>query len=988
MPDKDKIKKQLTQEIADQRLQPRRHKVSQPIPAPNVADARDLTGTNVTGPHFDTEKESFRIMLEYAPIGVAMLDKDGTVIYLNRTFTELFGYSLDDIPDIHTWFEKVHPDPAIRLKHWNAFNKEMGKLVPAKMSRSLAIPFIRKDGTSGFAIYTGVLVGEGRLLFYCDDVTERQRTEERLVIQRDFAFALAATSSLEEALPICMNTALTLSNMNVGGIYVLDEASTIFTLACSAGVSAEFLEIFKQTNPDPLVPGLIPQVRTVYTYNDPGRSDPGSPIAGEHIKTVVYIPFIHDDRVIGYLLAGSRTLDVIPPRSSNILETIAAQTGAAIVRIRTRKALERSEQKYRDIFDNTIEGIFQITPENHFLSINPALAKISGFGSPQEMADYYSDTTIQSHVDPERRALLRRLVKEKGIVKDFETRIYTKDHSSTRWVSLNTRAVRDRDGQLIYYEGTMEDISKRKAAEEALQLSEEKFRLLAERSPVGIYILHNGITVYANPAFARIFGSTPEEIINRIGPKDHIHHDDLPEQMYREHRLISGISDVERMDMRGWDRDGNLIYLHGMGARMTYGGKLAIIGTLLDVTERKMAEENLRQKVTDLNTLHDASRILLREKDLDTIHSDICGLAVERFGARMAWIGIVHPGDVNVYPVASAGSGTEILGSVRVTRDNLRYGRGPVGVALSTLSPSTVHNIQKDKNYIPWRKKALGAGHRSVAAFPLVYGSDVLGVIVLTNEQEGYFTPDKIQTYQSFANIAAIAIANARLLHSVSTQRDEIRAMTARLADTQEAERKQLSRELHDQVGPKLAALGICLNVTRNLCSQDSGLTARFDDCLSLLNSMADTIRSVMGQLRPSLLDDYGLVSALRWYCTQFAQLFNIEASVSEQNSGDRLPPEVEIGMFRIAQEALNNVAKHSRAKRVQITIAGDRRKLSMTVSDDGIGFAPDKYNGVHTQKKGWGLTTMAERAEAIGGSCRIDSRPGQGTLVIVEVKR
>jgi len=137
--------------------------------------------------------------------------------------------------------------------------------------------------------------------------------------------------------------------------------------------------------------------------------------------------------------------------------------------------IEDSEKKYRDIFENTMEGIFQITPTGKYITVNPALARIFGYDSPQEMIDATSDIGQQQYVNPEDLISLQELCEKQDFVEGFETQVYTRDRKKV-WISLNTRVVRDLHGHILYYEGTADNISARKQAEEQLKLSLEKLR--------------------------------------------------------------------------------------------------------------------------------------------------------------------------------------------------------------------------------------------------------------------------------------------------------------------------------------------------------------------------------------------------------------------------------------------------------------------------------------------------------------------------------
>ncbi|MBE7556835.1 MAG: PAS domain S-box protein [Anaerolineales bacterium] len=231
----------------------------------------------------------------------------------------------------------------------------------------------------------------------------------------------------------------------------------------------------------------------------------------------------------------------------------------------------------------------------------------------------------------------------------------------------------------------------------------------------------------------------------------------------------------------------------------------------------------------------------------------------------------------------------------------------------------------------------------------------------------------------------------SRLLEQIRQQREHLRALSQRLAEVQEAERRQLARELHDQVGQKLTALDLNLNIIwARLAETPAGtdlVKARLDDSLALVEETAVTIRNVMATLRPPVLDDYGLVAALRWYGAQLSARAGFTLSVQEDGTGQsRLPGPVENTLFRIAQEALNNAAKHAQAAKVTITLSEKNGLVRMVVADNGRGFKLASVAETNGQPR-WGLMTMAERAEAVGGRCWVNSGPAQGTQVMVEIK-
>jgi signal transduction histidine kinase len=225
--------------------------------------------------------------------------------------------------------------------------------------------------------------------------------------------------------------------------------------------------------------------------------------------------------------------------------------------------------------------------------------------------------------------------------------------------------------------------------------------------------------------------------------------------------------------------------------------------------------------------------------------------------------------------------------------------------------------------------------------------------------------------------------AQARL---IARQKEKLEAarVSRRLVEVQETERRALADQLHDLVGQKLTALNISLNIVKieAVPAMAAQIGARLEDSLRLVEETIGSIRDVMAELRPAVLDDYGLTAVLRWYVEQFVKRMGIATTVIEQGPTRRLPPAAEEAFFRIAQEALANEAKYAHAGKVTLTLATASDGTSLTIADDGCGFDPSACHQP-ARDHGWGLMIMRERASAVGAELSIESTPGRGTRVI-----
>src|SRR5258705_7354182 len=187
----------------------------------------------------------------------------------------------------------------------------------------------------------------------------------------------------------------------------------------------------------------------------------------------------------------------------------------AIERHRLDMALLNAEEKYHSVFDHLVEGIFQTTPEGRYLIANAALARIYGYATPEDLMSSVTNIGERLYVEEGRRHEFIRLMQENDTITGFESQIFRKD-GSTIWISENCRAVRDREGKLLYYEGTVEDITQRRQAEENLRNSETLYHSLVETLPHNIFRKdREGRFTFANQQFCKILGRTLEEIVGK-----------------------------------------------------------------------------------------------------------------------------------------------------------------------------------------------------------------------------------------------------------------------------------------------------------------------------------------------------------------------------------------------------------------------------------------------------------------------------------------
>ncbi len=279
---------------------------------------------------------------------------------------------------------------------------------------------------------------------------------------------------------------------------------------------------------------------------------------------------------------------------------------AELEECRQRLADERrSGEKYRSIFEEAIEGIFQTSADGRFINANPSLARIHGYDSPQDLIDGITDISKQLYVHPEDRIRLIDKLNAHGPVTDFETEMYGKD-GSIHWISMNIRAVRDKDNNVRYYEGTMLDITERKKAEFSLYESEERYRTAIEHSNDAVAIVKGNKHQYVNRRFVEMFEySSPDEIIGQ-SVLTIIHPDDVAKVSDINRRRFSGEPVPSRYEFKAVTKAGKTLYVEVSAANIPLGDETSYLIYLRDVTERKHAEEVLIQSRNALESLNRA----------------------------------------------------------------------------------------------------------------------------------------------------------------------------------------------------------------------------------------------------------------------------------------------------------------------------------------------------------------------------------------------
>jgi PAS domain S-box-containing protein len=532
------------------------------------------------------EKERrYRSLLETVHMIAVGLDAEGIVTFANPFLLELTGYSAAEILG-ENWFDRFLPEE----------EKEAVKQV-----------FHDLRGDSVISHYENrILTRAGRERLIAWDNTVLQDPQGRFagtmslgVDITEISQTLEALRESEERFRKAFHTSPDAININrlEDGMYVDANEGFLalmgFTREDVIGKTSLELNIWVDpADRKRLVDGLK-QSGQVSNLEARFRMNDGTTVTGLMSATVLML------KGVPHIISITRNIEEIK---------------------KVQDSLRESEEKYRGLFEGALEGIYQSTPEGRLLSANPAMARIYGYDSAEELIESVTDMASQIYAHPDDRAEILRIVTAEGILSDHEVQHRRKD-GSTVWLSLHARTVRDESGKVIRLEGMAVDITERKRTEQALSNSERNYRNLFENATEGIFqSTPDGRYVSVNPAFARIGGyNSPDEMISDvtdIQKKMYVH----PEDRARLLELLNKQDIINNFEAEIRRKDNTIIWISmNVRAIRDQAGKITLLeGTIHDITERKQAEEEIQKLNAELE-----QRVIERTAQLEAANREL-----------------------------------------------------------------------------------------------------------------------------------------------------------------------------------------------------------------------------------------------------------------------------------------------------------------------------------------------------------------------------
>jgi PAS domain S-box-containing protein len=697
-----------------------------------------------------------------------------------------------------------------------------------------------------------------------------------------------------------------------GGVYFLNGKKNSFDLVYSHGVSVKFRQAVSSYPLDSPNFKLVQKGKCLYlNYKDlPVLKTEAE--ENEGLKSIAVVPIIYKGQAIGCVNVASRTLDQIAEETRNIIEALSGLIGQALSRSFLASALGESEEHYRGLADSISDVFFEMDRDLRYTYWNKASEELTGISAKEALGRSLIEIFPDVKGAKVEKIYLEVLRTQKP--QSFENKYQIKGKNFIFEIS----AYPSKQGLSVF----VKDITERKKAEEALRESEEKYRSLVERANDGIGITQDKLMKYMNPRGAEILGYTVQEIIGTPFT-DYIHPDEVQRVISYYTRRMKDKKVPTKYESAVRNREGQKIPAEFNASVISYQGKAADMVIFRDITERKKAEEELREKEA-------FNFALFQYNPVQTMVVDRQGKVVKvNMAKRMSGDRLPNIGDVMYKDYAGK------------------------------------HEIDMHAELTECLKSG------KTKSFPeLKYGDKFLSITIAPFPEGAIITSMDITERKNAEK-------------ELKSSKEELQNLAAHLQSIREKERMLIAREIHDELGQSLTALKMDLSWLYKKMPRDKALLPkRTKSMLGLVDTTIQSVKRISSELRPGLLDDLGLSAAIEWQGEEFQNHTGIRCEVSVEPEDIILDQERSIAIFRIFQEALANVARHAKATRVKASLKKKAGKLELKVRDNGRGITEEKIS----DPKSFGLIGIRERAQFLDGTVEIRGIRDKGTTITVRI--
>jgi len=602
---------------------------------------------------------------------------------------------------------------------------------------------------------------------------------------------------------------------------------------------------------------------------------------------------------------------------------------------------EKIEQKYRTVANFTYDWEYWEDPDGKLLYVSPSCERVTGYTQDEFLynPEFLNDiiTTEDKHLFEDHR----HDADEKKSLREIQFRIRRKD-GDIRWIEHACCPVEDKHGISLGFRVSNRDITIRKKAEELLQQNENKLNEALKIGRMGYweYNIETGRTDFSDEIYS-FYERTRDQGIPLINSEDALKYyspEDIKKLSENTEKVISTGESFE-FDYKVNLPSGSINYLSSTihPLKDDNGQVIGCFGITQDITKRKQVEEKLI----------DSEKNLLKAQHL-------AGMGFLKWNIKtneMQWSDEVY----RLYGIEK--------GKQEITLD----------FTVSMVHPEDLEDVQKCLELAIKGVIKYDINHRIIRPD---------GKVIWVNAM-AELNRDKNGNPESLLGTVINITRHKEAEETIQKSQDSLRFLAGKLLTAQEEERRLLAREMHDDLTQRLALLAIEAGKLESTSPQDdSNRRAELQEMKKKIIKLSKDIHDISRQIHPAILDDLGLVDALKSECKAFSQREEIDVAYNTKNVPAFIPKNIAICIYRITQESLRNIAKYAKTNEASVSLVGNEDNLILTVTDNGVGFDITKIRN----QQGIGLSSMKERARLIQGEFSVQSTQSKGTIIKVKV--
>jgi PAS domain S-box-containing protein len=911
------------------------------------------------------ERETFFYILQKAPYGVILIDGDGKYRYVNPEFTNVTGYTLEDVPSGRDLMRKAYPDPEYREKVRVAWKTDI-----LQKGVTWAFSFVRKDRQVREIEFKPTLLDDGRIIIMLSDITKRKRAEDALrktqqeldlrvrqrtaeLLQSNLLLKqeIAERERAEMALRVSEARYRSLVKRSSDGIFIFDPKTGKVLEA-----NDQFLKMlgYKEEDVESLMLRDIVVFEDRATRAETKRAlESGQDVHGLRRYRSADGSFLEVE--VGVTFIGDEDQQVAMVNVRDVTE-----------RRRAERALKESEDRYRTIFETTGCATCIIEEEMTLSLVNTEFEKLSGYSKDEiEGRKNWIEFLEPKEVERLTRYHYLRRLDPVAAPRNYELQFVTRS-GQMRTMFMTVALIPGTDKSV----GSLLDITDRERAENALRESDRRYRTLFEESRDGIYInTLDGKFIDGNQSMLDLFGYTREEMLQVNAGSMYL--DSVDRARFQEDMMEKNF--VRDYEVRFKRKDGSEIdcLLTSTFWRASDDRVLGYQGIIHDITERKKAEEALRAIKDELEVRVTERTAELRSANERLMHELTRRKRVEemlRKGAER-YRDLFQNSPVGIYRVNADG---RILMANQALVRMLGY---------NTFTDITTNEIEEDDyepNYLQadFRKRLESDGR--VRGYEATWKRPDGTIIFVSENARSVKSEDGSVIY--YEGTVSDISEQKKAEEKIEAYQEELRSLASELSLAEERERRRISSMLHDNIGQILALAKIKLG---SLIDPESHGMIHLEEVRHLIEQAIKYTRSLTFELSPPILYELGFEAALEWLGEQMQEQHGFVFTFENDNEPKQMDEEIRIFLFTSVRELLVNTGKHAGATCVTVAIRKSGDEVVIEVEDNGVGFSPAGYERGFG---GYGLFSIRERLKHLGGRIEINSSPGKGTSIRLTV--